>query len=90
MNVLYKSLNGRSPFGLIDLLIVLCLRRFNVLVISQRFLDTLPVLLVDLFCYQPVSRNDDPATVSAKEGSHYYHLYKVFDMTRPGIEPATF
>ena len=34
----------------------------------------LPVLLVNLSGHQSVSRNANPATLSAKEGTHYYHL----------------
>ena len=26
--------------------------------------------------------------LSAKQGSHWYHFYNVFDMTRPGIDPT--
>ena len=26
--------------------------------------------------------------LSAKQGSHWYHFYNVFGMTRPGIDPT--
>ena len=47
---------------------------------------------------QPVSRNDNPATLSAKEGSHYYHLYSLWydptvdqtrDLPHPGGRSTT-
>ena len=45
----------------------------------------LPVLLVRLSWHKPVRRNANPATLSAEEGSHYYH----FGMIRSGIELST-
>ena len=48
---------------------------FNTIsVLSRRFLGKLPVLMVHLFWLQSVSLYANPATLSAKEGSHYYHF----------------
>ena len=33
--------------------------------------------------------NDWCIMLSAKQGSHWYHYFKVFGMTWPGIEPTT-
>ena len=46
----------------------------NLPVISRRFLDKLPVQLVHLSWKHEASRNANPATLSAKEGSYYYHV----------------
>ena len=58
-------------------------------VISRCFLGKLPVLLVHLFWHQTVSCNANPETLSAKEGSHYYHFLKSLVWPDRGSNPLS-
>ena len=49
-------------------------------VLSRRFLDKLPLLLLHVSIHKRVSRNANPATLSAKEGSHYFHCERLHDI----------
>ena len=67
----------------------------NFSVIWRCFLGKLPVLLVNLSWHQPVSCNANPATLSAKNGSQYYHLWSLWydqslDLTHDLLHPRIY
>ena len=70
-----KGVNNNSVYTCVSyyLLFIYYLVSTFFSVISRRSLGKVPVLLVRLSRHQPVSRNDNPTTLIAKEGNHYYH-----------------